>query len=111
MTSNIQKFRHFLKQFDQTGAPVSLNYNNSSTFKTTLGGTITLLSRLGIICYFLILAKQLYDQENKVTFKQVHRTANRDNQTNHINLENFDIAIGLQFYDGLTHLYEKQNLN
>ncbi|CDW75386.1 UNKNOWN [Stylonychia lemnae] len=56
-------------------------------------------------------AKQVIDQQKIVTYKSVHMTANRNNQSSHVTLENFDIALGLVFYDGQSHLYEKQNLN
>ncbi len=39
------------------------------------------------------------------------RGANNDNATAHLTLDNFDLAFGVTFYDGLSHIYEKTNLN
>ncbi|CDW90869.1 UNKNOWN [Stylonychia lemnae] len=90
--SILYKFRKFIRQFDCTGAPIALNYNNSNTFKTTLGGSIS----------------QIYEREKLVTYKQVHKTANRDDQTSHLTIDNFDFALGIIFFDGQSHLWENQ---
>ncbi len=46
-----------------------------------------------------------------MTNKSVYKGANVDNQTYDLNLDNFDLAVGITFYDGLSHEYEKQNLH
>eukprot|EP00347_Sterkiella_histriomuscorum_P007108 403350230 len=84
MTRFSSKIKDFIKSVDRTGVPVSLVYKNNHTFKTTL--------------------------EKNVVFKQVHRSANGDNQTAHVTFDNFDIAVGVVFFDGKSHLYEKEHI-
>ena len=73
--------KNLIKNADLTGAPVSLGYKNSNSHKSVLGGLVTILSRLGILAFFLALVRDIYYQEKIVTIKSVHKDANRDNQT------------------------------
>ncbi len=90
---------------------MSLSYKQSKTFSTSIGGAITLTAKLGILSFFLSLANNIVTYQKTTSLKTVFRGANTDNQTSQLTLDNFDLAIGLTFYDGLSHTYEKQNLH
>lgn len=75
-----------------------------------MGGIITILSRIGILAFFLFLAKDVFERNSVVTSKSVYKSANDNNQTYDLSLDNFDLAVGITFYDGLSHEYEKANL-
>lgn len=64
---------------DLTGAPVSLTYKNHNTYKTVLGGWITILSWLAVLTYFLVLLNKILLMTSTVTIKSVHKGANIDN--------------------------------
>ncbi len=48
------KFSKCIRSLDQFGDPITFTYNGSANYKSTLGGFITILSRLGVLCFFLI---------------------------------------------------------
>jgi hypothetical protein len=72
---------------------MNFTYKNNQTFKTTIGGIITLLSRFGIFIFFLILVFKIINKEMKVTFKQKFMSpSNSEQQSYMLSPDNFDIA-------------------
>ena len=104
-------FQHFLKQIDTPGALVSLSYKQQRNFSTSIGGAITLVAKLGILSFFLSLASNIANYSKTIALKSVFKGANTSNQTTLLDFDNFDVAIGVNFVDGLSHIYEKQNLH
>ncbi len=100
-----------IKSLDTPGVPVSLNYKSKQSFKTLSGGLVTLIAKLCILSFFLSLVSNIVSYDKATTLKTVFRGANTENQTIDLNLDNFDIAFGVTFYDGLSHTYEKENLH
>ena len=41
----------FIKRLDKFGHPITMTYDNNQTFKSVFGGTMTILSVMGIIAY------------------------------------------------------------
>jgi len=102
-----KRFKNLIKSFDHPGAQVSLIFKKQPKFQTTLGGVISIFAMLGVLGYFLSLANNIHNKEKVTTFKTMYKGANINNQTNNLNLDNFDLAFGITFYDGLDHTYEK----
>lgn len=48
-----------IKAFDQHGAPVGLTFDGKVTHKSVIGGIVTLLSRIGILGFFLSLVNDV----------------------------------------------------
>ena len=43
-----------IRGFDIYGSPIQLTYKKETTFKSLLGGVVTLLTRLGILAYLFL---------------------------------------------------------
>jgi hypothetical protein len=93
--SYTKKVRHLLKKIDYHGHPIGLTYKNERTFKTSIGGVVTLISRLGIFIFFSFLIKNIINKQKAVTTKPVFKSAVNDHQSYSLNLGNFDVAVGL----------------
>eukprot|EP00347_Sterkiella_histriomuscorum_P018303 403346022 len=63
----------------------------------------------GILIFLLVLANNIINRESKVVFKQEYSTLYNKN-IYQLNQSNFDIAVGVQFYDGKNHAEEKQEI-
>jgi hypothetical protein len=48
-----------IKAIDQHGAPVALNYDGRVTHRSVVGGVVTILSRIGILGFFLSLVNDV----------------------------------------------------
>eukprot|EP00347_Sterkiella_histriomuscorum_P002009 403369822 len=70
----------------------------------------TILSRLGILIFLLVLANNIINRQRKVTSKQKYSNLYNKNYFT-LNQTNFDIAVGVQFYDGQSHLDIKNELH
>ncbi len=80
MSSCRGRVKRFVKWADQHGAPIALSYKSQYTYKTLVGGTITILSRLGMLAYFLVLVNNIINKDKTVTYKSVFKSANNDIQ-------------------------------
>ena len=50
-----KKLYNWMKRADAHGHNIGLTYNNKHASQSFIGGIITLISRLGIIVYFMVL--------------------------------------------------------
>ena len=65
------RLARYLEYIDYHGHPISLSYKNRTTYQTTFGGVITLLSRLGILAYFLVLVNLIVNRQKTVSNKSI----------------------------------------
>ena len=52
-----------VKQFDKLGYPISFKYKNDSSFKSFMGGLVTLAVEIVLFVYFIILLKGVTNHE------------------------------------------------
>lgn len=71
--------KSIIKSFDFHGAPVSLTYKGGATHKSFTGGIITILSRLGILAFFLSMINDVINKTKSVTMKEVFMSPNFSN--------------------------------
>eukprot|EP00347_Sterkiella_histriomuscorum_P013492 403364511 len=72
--------------FDAYGHPIGLTYQNKKTFKSALGGGVTIIARLGIFV-FLIL--------------EIINVINKQNETEYVFDQNsYDLAVQLNYMLG-----------
>jgi hypothetical protein len=74
-----KSFISLLKRLDFNGAPITLTYKNRNSYQTPIGGVVTIISRLGIFAFFLVLIFNIVNKEKKVVYKSIHKGANLDN--------------------------------
>ena len=53
------KVRSFLEYFDYSGKPINFSYKGHQTFHSTIGGIVTILTRLAILAYVLYSLKDV----------------------------------------------------
>jgi hypothetical protein len=76
-----------------------------------IGGILTVLSRFGMVIFFLMLISQVIDKKKTVTFKSVYKSAINDKQVYHLDLNNFDFAFGLNFVGAGNFSSMKKNVH
>lgn len=55
------RLQSFLTRIDVFGYPISLTYKKESTFKSSIGGFMTILSRVVILLYFGLQINDIYE--------------------------------------------------
>jgi hypothetical protein len=95
-------FSNLIKRLDQYGNPIGIRFNNQSKHKTTIGGVLSILSVLWILCYFSILLNGVLNFNNVVIQKQSYVSPS-SNQSYDLDPTTFDFAFSLSFNDNLAH--------
>ena len=97
--STIQKFKRGVTKIDIYGAPISLTYNKETTFKSLLGGIITIFQRVAVFAYLLLQIWLLYT--DKIQYKNlISRDLNTDKTIYNLTSDIADFAIRLEYMDG-----------
>ena len=91
--TNSGQFKNYITQLDGYGVPISMTYNNQVTFKTFIGGIMTIISRIAILAYFLYQFRDLANHKKVITKKTNILNLAEDNSTYFLNSSNFDIAL------------------
>ncbi len=87
-----------LRKIDRFGHPISLTYKNETTFKSSFGGTMTLLSILTLLAYFGVLLSQIIYSENySITNSRFIRNLYLDDTAYDFDTSNFDLAFHLSY--------------
>ena len=63
MSALTTKLKDFLRQKDNLGQSIGLAHNDSPTYRSALGGFVTLLTKIGLLSYFFVLFSTAYNQE------------------------------------------------
>ena len=63
----ISKLNKYLKKCDLHGDEISLTYNRQTSFQTSMGGILTIVSRLGILIYFLVIVGNIANRDSTIT--------------------------------------------
>jgi hypothetical protein len=53
----------FARDRDTFGHPIALTYKGNSTYKTVLGGTLTIIAGFAIFSYFLVAALSVINRQ------------------------------------------------
>ena len=101
----------FVKRSDIYGTQVSFHYNNSATVKSFVEGFFTLASRLGILAFFFVMLNNVINKDKTVSFKSVNKSLLKDKTIYNLTLDSFDIGFGIEWFDGLLHQEERENLH
>ncbi len=92
----------FLKFNDTIGYPISLTYKGAHSYKSTLGGIISILTKLVILTYFFFQLKIVYTRDRGVITCQ-HKKRDLSNIKEsppvELNNDNFRIALRLEYHD------------
>ena len=88
----------FLREQDIYGHQMQLNYAGKEAFKTSFGGSMTLLTRLFLAIYFIVQFLTVINKDSS-NIVSTHNTRNliKDNFTLTLNESQFSIAVRLVY--------------
>ena len=55
MNTMMMKMNNFLRDIDSLGQNIGLTHKKATTYKTAVGGFVTVLANIGLFAYFLVL--------------------------------------------------------
>jgi len=80
-----KKCINFIKSMDMYGHPIILTYKNSSTFKSFIGGILTILTRLAILVYFVAQIVSVIQKQCTITVLDNYIDTGNDNTSYYLN--------------------------
>ena len=95
----------FLKFNDTIGYPISLTYKGAHSYKSSLGGFISILTKLTVMIYFFYQLKIVYTRDRaSITYRNNRRdlTNIKESPPIDLNEESFKIATRLEYTDWST---------
>ncbi len=88
---------NFLRSQDSLGYPVSLTYKGENTYRSSLGGFLTLIGKLLILIYFCFQIKAVILQEKKKVTANIEKVDLLHSPIIYLNDSNFKVAIKLEY--------------
>lgn len=96
----MKSLRKFLRGKDQFGVPLSFTHNNDKSFKTVLGGVVTIASVVGLLVYFALLVNSaLNKQRSTLVNSEYFRNLVFDGTNVELNEDSFDFAVRLDTFN------------
>lgn len=88
-----KSFHKFVRSFDQFGHPLTLKYKGRQTYKSFLGGLVTIIVVSFILVYFFVMIKESvrFEKFTVITSLQKQNLAKGENELI-LNKDIFDIA-------------------
>ena len=88
---------HFLENLDTYGIPVNLTYQKNPDIKSSLGGLMTILSRLLIITFLGLQIKDVFRRKYTLQTNSLKRNFFLDDSQLQLTNENFDLGIRVEY--------------
>ena len=85
--------KNYLKSFDLFGIPISLKYKGEDTFKTPIGGIVSIISYLSVLAFVLFDLNAVIARESTVKVKSVLKDVTDYNEVYNLTHDNFDLAV------------------
>eukprot|EP00347_Sterkiella_histriomuscorum_P003054 403365765 len=104
-----KKCNNFIKSLDSFGHPIQFTYNNSSTFKSTIGGYLTLVARLGIVIYLILELINVAQKKSSIRFSTYIRDLATDKSEYTIDQSQFDLAALIKLQSQINDTYNTTN--
>ena len=89
----------FLENLDTYGIPVNLTYQKNPDIKSSLGGLMTILSRLLIITFLGLQIKDVFRRKYTLQTSSLKRNFFVDDSQLQLTDENFDLGIRVEYMD------------
>eukprot|EP00347_Sterkiella_histriomuscorum_P022016 403331978 len=107
-SSIAKKLKNLITQIDAYGHPIGLTYQDKRTFKSALGGGVTVLARLGILVFLIIEIIGVINKQSILKTTSLTRNLTIDETEYSFDQSNYDIAIRLNY---LLELYKGIQVN
>ncbi|CDW76231.1 UNKNOWN [Stylonychia lemnae] len=101
------KFKNYIKSQDIFGHQISFTYKNSSTFKSFLGGIVTLIFRIAVLVYLVTELINAMQKKSTISNSTYIRNIAEDFTVYEMTNQKFDLAFQIQL-DGA---YAPQDLS
>jgi hypothetical protein len=72
------KFKELITSIDSYGTPINLTYKSKTTFKSFLGGFVTIICKLVILIFLILKLKSVYDKDSTIQNYSYIRDLYRD---------------------------------
>ena len=87
----------FLENLDTYGIPVNLTYKKNAEFKSSLGGLMTIISRLLILTFLGLEIKDVFRRKYTLQTNSLKRNFFVDDSQLQLTNENFDLGIKVEY--------------
>ena len=91
----MKRLENMISYCDLYGMPMTFSFKNSSAFKTSFGGLITIFTRMLIVAYLGYGISAVYDKTNKIVSKNIYKDMAKDKTNIILTPDNFDIAVSV----------------
>ncbi len=103
----LTKLFSMVRGLDSYGHPINLTYNGGTTYKSTLGGFMTILARLAIFGYLISELLNVIDKKSNVQISEYIRNTALDTTQYNFTQKDFDMAVRLNYFTDSTGEYNK----
>ncbi|CDW78965.1 UNKNOWN [Stylonychia lemnae] len=95
----LKKFRKFLKSQDAFGHKISLNYQNQPTFRSSVGGFMTIALRLLLLGYFLSNLVTVINRSQSAIVNSIYKKdLSFDDTSFNLTKNVFDMALFISYF-------------
>ena len=89
---------NLIKSFDRFGQPISLKFRNNNTYRSTIGGLMTIMVYTVLLVYLSLNLKAVFLKEEYTVQSSTERfDIAFDNRVVYLNKTNFDIGVHLLY--------------
>ena len=83
-----------VKGTDRFALPISLNFKGESSFKTIIGGTVSVVIIMVLLWYSALLLKEMINRENSIV-SSITKIENLIYNSNKYNLNDYNFILGI----------------
>ena len=91
------KFFRFFRSLDKYGHPIALTYKGDASYKTLIGGLLTIATRIGVIAFLMIEIMSVISKTSTITNSEVINNVAIDKNEYEFNSTMFDMAVRLNY--------------
>ena len=102
-----RKITSFIKSMDRYGKKIEFNYRGDTTFKTVFGGSLTMVSFMIILGFFVSQLFKVIGKQNVISYTSLKRNLVLNSEELTLNKNNFDIAVFIQNFENKTQDMEE----
>ena len=93
----IYRLNSLLRTQDNYGHPINLTYKSDTTYKSTLGGVLSLIAKIGMIIFFIVELKNVFSKQFRLTVTEKLINTAIDPASIHLDRHKFDFAVRIVY--------------
>ncbi|CDW80648.1 UNKNOWN [Stylonychia lemnae] len=92
-----KQLQSYIKSLDSFGIPVSLTFKNDPHLKSFVGGSMTILSRIGVFVYLALQMISVFSKTATIQASFYRRDLIKDSTEYDLTLKDFDYGVRLEY--------------